>query len=157
MLYSAGKDSSVMLHLVRKAFFPAQPPLPLLHIASGWDFRALLAHRDRMAAEYDLELLVHGNEAAPALGINPFDTEAGEYSRLMLTEALKTALDRFGFDAALGGGRRDEEKSRAKERIFSRRSMGHGWNPRNQRPELWCLFNTRLAKGETMRVFPLSN
>ena len=157
MLYSVGKDSSVMLHLARKAFFPAPPPFPFLHIASGWDFGALLAHRDRMAAAYGLELLVHSNEEAAASGINPFDTETGEYSRLMLTEALKAALDRHGFDAAIGGGRRDEEKSRAKERIFSHRAAGHAWEPRSQRPELWRLFNTRLAPGDTMRVFPLSN
>jgi sulfate adenylyltransferase subunit 2 len=157
MLYSVGKDSSVMLHLARKAFFPASPPFPFLHIATGWDFRALLEHRDRMAKQYGLELLVHGNEEAARAGINPFDTETGEYSRLMLTEALKAALDRHGFDAALGGGRRDEEKSRAKERIFSHRSAGHVWDPRNQRPELWRLFNTRLASGDSMRVFPLSN
>lgn len=157
MLYSVGKDSSCMLHLARKAFFPARPPFPFLHIASGWDFRALLEHRDRMAAEYKLDLLVHSNEEAARAGINPFDTETGEYSRLMLTEALKAALDRHGFDAAIGGGRRDEEKARAKERIFSRRSAGHVWDPRNQRPELWRLFNARLAPGDTMRVFPLSN
>jgi sulfate adenylyltransferase subunit 2 len=157
MLYSVGKDSSVMLHLARKAFFPARPLFPFLHIASGWDFRAVLEHRDRMATEYKLELLVHINEEAAKAGVNPFDTEAGQYSRLMLTEALKAALDRHGFDAAIGGGRRDEEKSRAKERVFSRRSRGHVWDPRNQRPELWRLFNTRLAPGDTMRVFPLSN
>jgi sulfate adenylyltransferase subunit 2 len=157
MLYSVGKDSSVMLHLARKAFFPAPPPFPFMHIASGWDFRDVLAHRDRMAAEHGFELLVHSNEAAARSGINPFDTETGEYSRLMLTEVLRAALDQGGFDAALGGGRRDEEKSRAKERIFSHRSAGHVWEPRNQRPELWRLFNTRLAPGDTMRVFPLSN
>jgi sulfate adenylyltransferase subunit 2 len=152
-----GKDSSVMLHLARKAFFPGRPPFPFLHIASGWDFRALLEHRDRMAAEYEFELLVHTNDAAARAGVNPFDTETGEYSRLMLTEALKAALDQHGFDAAIGGGRRDEEKSRAKERIFSRRGAGHSWDPRSQRPELWRMFNARLAPGETMRVFPLSN
>ena len=157
MLYSVGKDSSVMLHLARKAFHPAPPPFPFLHIATGWDFQALLDHRDRMANAYGLELLVHGNTEAAKAGVNPFDTETGEYSRLMLTEALKTALDRYGFDAALGGGRRDEEKSRAKERVFSHRSSGHIWEPRNQRPELWQLFNTRLAPGDSMRVFPLSN
>jgi sulfate adenylyltransferase subunit 2 len=157
MLYSVGKDSSVMLHLARKAFFPASPPFPFLHIATGWDFRALLEHRDRMAKQYGLELLVHGNEEAARAGSDTVDTETGEYSRLMLTEALKAALDRHGFDAALGGGRRDEEKSRAKERIFSHRSAGHVWDPRNQRPELWRLFNTRLASGDSMRVFPLSN
>jgi sulfate adenylyltransferase subunit 2 len=157
MLYSVGKDSSVMLHLARKAFFPARPPFPFLHIATGWDFRALLEHRDRMANEYGLELLIHANEEAARAGINPFDTETGEYSRLMLTETLKDALDSHGFDAAFGGGRRDEEKARAKERIFSRRGAGHIWDPRNQRPELWRLFTTRLAPGDTMRVFPLSN
>jgi sulfate adenylyltransferase subunit 2 len=157
VLYSVGKDSSVMLHLAHKAFYPARPPFPFLHIASGWDFRAVLEHRERMAAHYKLDLLVHTNEEATNAGVNPFDTETGEYSRLMLTEALKSALNRWDFDAAIGGGRRDEEKSRAKERIFSRRSHGHIWDPRNQRPELWRLFNTRLAPGETMRVFPLSN
>ena len=157
MLYSVGKDSSVMLQLARKAFFPAPPPFPFLHIATGWDFRALLDHRDRMADEYGLKLIVHSNGEAALRGTNPFDTETGEYSRLMLTEALKSALDRHGFDAAFGGGRRDEEKARAKERIFSHRSAGHVWDPRNQRPELWRLFNTRLAPGDTMRVFPLSN
>jgi len=157
MLYSVGKDSSVMLHLARKAFHPAPPPFPFLHIATGWDFRALLDHRDRMARQYELTLLVHCNEEAARSGVSPFETETGEYSRLMLTEALKAALDRHGFDAAFGGGRRDEEKSRAKERIFSRRNAGHVWDPRNQRPEFWRLFNTRLAPGETMRVFPLSN
>ncbi len=157
MLYSVGKDSSVMLHLARKAFFPARPPFPFLHIASGWDFRALIEHRDRMACDYGLELLVHSNEAATRAGVNPFETETGEYSRLMLTEALKAALDHHGFDAAFGGGRRDEEKARAKERIFSHRNAGHVWDPRNQRPELWRLFNTRLRPGDTMRVFPLSN
>src|SRR5258707_7867617 len=157
MLYSVGKDSSVMLHLARKAFFPARPLFPFLHIASGWDFRALLEHRDRMAAEYGLELLVHANEEAAAAGINPFDTETGEYSRLMLTEVLKDALDHHGFDAAFGGGPRDEEKARAKERVFSHPRAGPVWDPRNQRPPLWHLFNTRLGAGGTMRVFPPSN
>ena len=157
MLYSVGKDSSVMLHLTRMAFFPARPPFPFLHIATGWDFHALLDHRDRMAREYALDLIVHGNAEATGAGIDPFNVEVGEYSRVMLTEALKAALDRHGFDAAIGGGRRDEEKSRAKERIFSYRRRGHVWDPRNQRPELWRLFNTRLAQGDTMRVFPLSN
>ena len=157
MLYSVGKDSSVMLHLARKAFFPSRPPFPFLHIASGWDFRAVLEHRDRMARVHGLDLIVHTNEEAAAAGVNPFDTPTGEYSRVMLTEALKTALDAHGFDAAFGGGRRDEEKSRAKERIFSHRSADHVWDPRNQRPELWRLFNTRIARGVSMRVFPLSN
>ncbi|WIM12731.1 sulfate adenylyltransferase subunit CysD [Enhydrobacter sp.] len=157
LLYSVGKDSSVLLHLARKAFHPAPPPFPFLHIATGWDFRALLEHRDRMAKAYGFELLVHSNEEAVRAGVNPFDTATGEYSRLMLTEALHSALDRHGFDAAIGGARRDEEKARAKERIFSHRGAAHTWDPRRQRPELWRLFNTRLAPGETMRVFPLSN
>ncbi|MBS0521213.1 MAG: sulfate adenylyltransferase subunit CysD [Proteobacteria bacterium] len=157
LLYSVGKDSSVLLHLARKAFYPARLPFPLLHIASGWDFGALLAHRDRTVAEHGLELLVHSNEEASREGINPFDTDTGEYTRLMLTDVLKRALDHHGFDAAIGGGRRDEERSRAKERIFSRRSNGHVWEPRRQQPELWHLFNARLGPGETMRVFPLSN
>jgi sulfate adenylyltransferase subunit 2 len=157
MLYSVGKDSSVMLHIARKAFFPSRPPFPLLHIASGWDFRAVLEHRDRTARSLGLDLIVRANDEAAAAGVTPFDTPTGEYSRLMLTDMLKAALDAHGFDAAFGGGRRDEEKSRAKERIFSHRSAGHVWDPRNQRPELWRLFNTRIARGESMRVFPLSN
>lgn len=157
MLYSIGKDSSVMLHLARKAFFPAPPPFPFLHIASGWDFRAVLDHRDRMARDYGLKLIVAENHAAAAAGVNPFTSETGDYSRQMLIDPLKAALDAHGFDAAFGGGRRDEEKSRAKERIFSHRSPGHVWEPRHQRPELWRLFNTRLGRGESMRVFPLSN
>ncbi|EJW10789.1 Sulfate adenylyltransferase subunit 2 [Rhodovulum sp. PH10] len=156
MLYSVGKDSSVMLHIARKAFFPGRPPFPCLHIATGWDFGEVLAHRDRMAAAYGLELLVHTNAEAAAAGVNPFDTETGEYTRVMLTETLKSALDAHGFDAAFGGARRDEEKARAKERIFSHR-RGHVWDPRNQRPELWRLFNTRLSPGDSMRVFPLSD
>jgi sulfate adenylyltransferase subunit 2 len=157
MLYSGGKDSSVLLHLARKAFYPARPPFPFLHIATGWDFHELLVHRDRAAAAHRLDLLVHGNDEATHAGVNPFTTETGEYSRLMLTEALRQALDRYGFDVAIGGGRRDEEKSRAKERVFSRRAPGHAWNPRDQQPELWRNYNLRLAPGETMRAFPLSN
>lgn len=157
MLYSVGKDSSVLLHLARKAFFPARLPFPMLHIESGWDFRAVLEHRQKMAIKYGLDVLVHRNDEAARAGVNPFDTDIGEYSRLMLTDALKAALDHHQFDAAIGGGRRDEDKSRAKERIFSHRSAGHVWEPRRQRPELWRLFNTRLAPAETMRVFPLSN
>jgi sulfate adenylyltransferase subunit 2 len=157
MLYSGGKDSSVLLHLARKAFYPARPPFPFLHIATGWDFRELLDHRDRTAAAHRLDLLVHGNDEATRAGVNPFTTDTAEYSRLMLTEALRQALERYGFDVAIGGGRRDEEKSRAKERIFSRRAPGQVWNPRDQQPELWRNFNLRLLPGETMRAFPLSN
>ena len=157
MLYSGGKDSSVLLHLARKAFYPARPPFPFLHIATGWDFHELLVHRDRTTAAHRLDLLVHGNDEAMRAGVNPFTAETGEYSRLMLTEALRQALDRYGFDVAIGGGRRDEEKSRAKERVFSRRAPGHVWNPRDQQPELWRNYNLRLAAGETMRAFPLSN
>jgi sulfate adenylyltransferase subunit 2 len=156
-LYSIGKDSSVMLHLARKAFFPNPPPFPFLHIASGWDFGAMIAHRDRMAAEYGLELIVHHNDQAAGAGVNPFDTPTPLYTRLMLTEALTTALNAHGFDAAFGGARRDEERSRAKERIFSFRNAHHRWDPRAQRPELWSLYNARKARGESIRVFPLSN
>lgn len=156
-LYSVGKDSSVMLHLAAKAFYPAPPPFPFLHIASGWDFRDLIEHRDRMARRYGLELLVEQNEEAERLGINPFDTSTGLYAQSMLIDPLKAALDRHGFDVAFGGARRDEEKARAKERIFSFRSASHGWDPKNQRPELWNLYNAKKAKGETIRVFPLSN
>jgi sulfate adenylyltransferase subunit 2 len=157
LLYSIGKDSSVMLHLARKAFFPGRLPFPLLHVASGWDFRAMLEHRDRTVAAHGLELIVHTNEAAAAHGVNPFDTPTPEYTRLMLTEALKEALDRHGFDAAFGGGRRDEEKARAKERVFSFRTERHRWDPKRQRPELWSLYNARTHRGESVRVFPLSN
>jgi sulfate adenylyltransferase subunit 2 len=156
-LYSIGKDSSVMLHLALKAFYPGKPPFPFLHVASGWDFADMLAHRDRMVARHGLELIVAHNDAAAAAGVNPFDTPTPDYTRLMLIEPLKAALDAGDFDAAFGGGRRDEEKARAKERIFSFRSAGHRWDPKTQRPELWNLYNTRLKPGETMRVFPLSN
>ena len=157
MLYSVGKDSAVMLHLARKAFYPAPPPFPMLHIASGWDFQDLIAHRDRTVQEYGLELIVEHNREAAENGINPFDSSAGVYSQMMLIDPLKNALTKHGFDAAFGGGRRDEEKSRAKERIFSFRSASHRWDPKNQRPELWKLYNMRKAKGESIRVFPLSN
>lgn len=156
-LYSIGKDSSVMLHLAMKAFYPAPPPFPFLHIASGWDFQAMLAHRDRMAKENNLHLIVWHNDKAAAEGINPFDTPTPTYTRLMLTEALRDALDSGGYDAAFGGGRRDEEKARAKERIFSFRNQHHRWEPKMQRPELWNLYNSKVNKGESMRVFPLSN
>ena len=157
MLYSIGKDSSVMLHLARKAFFPGKPPFPLLHIDTGWKFREMIAFRDETARQLGLDHLVHSNEEGRARGINPITSGSALHTTIMKTEALKQALDRHGFDAAFGGARRDEEKSRAKERIFSLRSAEHGWNPKNQRPELWRLYNTRLSQGESMRVFPLSN
>ena len=157
MLYSIGKDSSVMLHLARKAFFPGKPPFPLLHIDTGWKFREMIAFRDETARRLGLDLIVHTNEEGKARGINPITSGSALHTAVMKTEALKQALDRHGFDAAFGGARRDEEKSRAKERIFSLRSADHGWNPKNQRPELWRLFNTRLRERESMRVFPLSN
>ncbi|RST29489.1 sulfate adenylyltransferase subunit CysD [Sphingomonas ginkgonis] len=156
MLYSVGKDSAVMLHLARKAFFPAPPPFPLLHVDTTWKFRAMYELRDRVAAESGMELIVHHNPEALARGINPFDHGA-LHTDLWKTEGLKQALDRHGFDAAFGGARRDEEKSRAKERIFSFRSASHRWDPRNQRPELWDLYNARKGRGESIRVFPLSN
>lgn len=156
-LYSVGKDSAVMLHIALKAFYPAPPPFPFLHIASGWDFRDLLDLRDRQAAKYGLNLIVHHNAEAAAQGIDPINSPTPIYSQLMLTDALKAALDAGGFDAAFGGGRRDEEKSRAKERIFSFRTATHNWDPKNQRPELWNLYNARKKKGESIRVFPLSN
>jgi sulfate adenylyltransferase subunit 2 len=157
MMYSIGKDSSVMLHLALKAFYPAPPPFPMLHIASGWDFGAMIAHRDMMVARHNLQLIVQHNDEAAEAGINPFDTPTPIYTRLMLTDMLKAALDKHGFDAAFGGGRRDEEKARAKERIFSFRNPDHVWDPKNQRPELWRLYNARKNRGESMRVFPLSN
>lgn len=157
MLYSIGKDSSVMLHLARKAFFPGKPPFPLLHIDTGWKFREMIAFRDETARRLGLDLVVHINEEGRARGVNPITSGSALHTAVMKTEALKQALDRLGFDAAFGGARRDEEKSRAKERIFSLRSAEHGWNPKNQRPELWRLFNTRLCERESMRIFPLSD
>ena len=156
MLYSVGKDSAVMLHLARKAFAPSPPPFPLLHVDTTWKFRAMYALRERMAAESGMTLIVHINPEAQARGINPFD-HGGLHTDMWKTEGLKQALDAGGYDAAFGGARRDEEKSRAKERIFSFRSGSHGWDPKNQRPELWNLYNARIAKGESVRVFPLSN
>lgn len=156
MLYSVGKDSAVMLHLARKAFYPSPPPFPLLHVDTTWKFRAMYALRDRMAQESGMELLVYQNPEARAKGINPFE-HGSLHTDLWKTEGLKQALDLYGFDAAFGGARRDEEKSRAKERIFSFRSANHRWDPKNQRPELWKLYNTRKAKGESVRVFPISN
>ncbi|MBX7249901.1 MAG: sulfate adenylyltransferase subunit CysD [Caulobacteraceae bacterium] len=157
MLYSIGKDSGVMLHLARKAFYPSRPPFPLLHVDTLWKFRAMIEHRDRIAADYGFDLLVHTNPEGVERGINPIASGSSLHTQVMKTEALKQALDKYGFDAAFGGARRDEEKSRAKERVFSFRSAGHVWDPRNQRPELWRLYNTRISKGESIRVFPLSN
>jgi sulfate adenylyltransferase subunit 2 len=156
MLYSAGKDSSVMLHLTRKAFHPAPPPFPLLHVDTGWKFRDMYALRDRAAAAAGMELIVHRNPEAEAAGINPFD-HGPLHTRLWKTEGLKQALERHGFDAAFGGARRDEERSRAKERVVSFRSADHGWDPRRQRPELWRLYNLRKQPGESFRIFPLSD
>ncbi len=156
MLYSIGKDSSVMLHLAVKAFHPAPPPFPLMHIDTTWKFRDMYAFRDRMAAEVGMDLIVHVNPEGVAAGINPFDHGAN-HTRIMKTEGLKQALEKHKFDAAFGGARRDEEKSRAKERVFSFRSASHAWDPKNQRPELWRLYNTSVNERESMRVFPLSN
>jgi sulfate adenylyltransferase subunit 2 len=157
MLYSVGKDSAVMLHLARKAFFPAPPPFPLLHVDTTWKFKAMYEMRDRVAKESGMKLLVHQNPDAIARNINPFDHGSALHTDIWKTEGLKQALDLHGFDAAFGGARRDEEKSRAKERIFSFRSANHRWDPKNQRPELWRLYNARKAKGESVRVFPISN
>jgi sulfate adenylyltransferase subunit 2 len=157
MLYSIGKDSSVMLHLARKAFFPAPPPFPLLHVDTTWKFREMYAMRERMAKELDMRLLVHQNPEALALGVNPFMHGSQIHTDMWKTQGLKQALDKYGFDAAFGGARRDEEKSRAKERVFSFRSAQHRWDPKSQRPELWHLYNARMHKGESMRVFPISN
>ena len=157
MLYSIGKDSGVMLHLAMKAFYPSKPPFPLLHVDTGWKFRDMIRHRDRIASLYGVQLLVYTNREGIARGINPITSGSQLHTQVMKTEALKQALDKWQFNAAFGGARRDEEKSRAKERVFSFRSAGHVWDPRNQRPELWSLYNTRISKGETIRVFPLSN
>ena len=157
MLYSVGKDSAVMLHLAAKAFYPAKPPFPLLHVDTTWKFRAMYEMRERMARELGFDLIVHQNPEALAQGINPFDHGSAVHTDTWKTEGLKQALDKFGFDAAFGGARRDEEKSRAKERIFSFRSVQHRWDPKNQRPELWHLYNARKNKGESLRVFPISN
>jgi sulfate adenylyltransferase subunit 2 len=157
MLYSIGKDSSVMLHLAMKAFYPAKPPFPLLHVDTTWKFREMIAFRDETAKRLGLDLLVHVNEEGVRRGINPFDSGSSLHTQVMKTEGLKQALDKWGFDAAFGGARRDEEKSRAKERVFSFRSAAHAWDPKNQRPELWRVYNTRINQGESIRVFPLSN
>jgi sulfate adenylyltransferase subunit 2 len=157
MLYSIGKDSSVMLHLAMKAFYPGKPPFPLLHVDTTWKFREMIAFRDETARRLGLKLIVHINREGLKRGINPFDSGSALHTQVMKTEALKQALDQYGFDAAFGGARRDEEKSRAKERIFSFRNSAHAWDPKNQRPELWRVYNTRINKGESIRVFPLSN
>ena len=157
MLYSIGKDSAVMLHLAMKAFFPARPPFPLLHVDTTWKFKAMYEMRDRTAKELGVDLIVHVNEDGLKQGIGPFTHGSAVHTDVMKTQGLKQALDRYGFDAAFGGARRDEEKSRAKERIFSFRAEGHRWDPKNQRPELWTLYNARKSKGETIRMFPLSN
>src|SRR5580698_2810151 len=157
MLYSIGKDSSVMLHVAMKTFYPAKPPFPLLHVDTTWKFREMIAFRDETARRLGLDLIVHINQDGVKRGISPVASGSQLHTQVMKTESLRQALDEGGFDAAFGGARRDEEKSRAKERIFSHRSAAHAWDPRNQRPELWRLFNTRIREGESMRVFPLSN
>jgi sulfate adenylyltransferase subunit 2 len=157
MLYSIGKDSSVMLHLAQKAFFPSKPPFPLLHVDTTWKFREMIAFRDEATKRAGMELLVYVNKEGLKRGISPIASGSATHTQVMKTEALRQALDLWHFDAAFGGARRDEEKSRAKERIFSHRSVSHAWDPRNQRPELWQLFNTKIKPGESMRVFPLSN
>lgn len=156
MLYSIGKDSSVMLHLALKAFYPEKPPFPFLHVNTTWKFKEMIAFRDKVAEKYGIEMLEYINEEGVRQGINPFDHGAA-YTDIMKTQALKQALNKYGFTAAFGGGRRDEEKSRAKERIFSFRNAEHAWDPKNQRPEMWKLFNTEINKGESIRVFPISN
>ena len=157
MLYSIGKDSSVLLHLARKAFYPAPIPFPLLHIDTTWKFKEMISFRDEIAAKYGLDLIVHTNQDGVKEGVTPFTRGISEYTRIMKTVGLRQALDKYGFDAAIGGSRRDEEKSRAKERIFSVREAGHRWNPREQRPELWRTYNTRLRPEQSMRVFPISD
>ncbi|ADZ71469.1 sulfate adenylyltransferase subunit CysD [Polymorphum gilvum] len=157
MLYSIGKDSGVMLHLAMKAFAPGKPPFPLLHVDTTWKFKEMISFRDETARRLGLDLIVHTNPEGLAAGINPFEHGSSVHTHVMKTEALKQALSKYGFDAAFGGARRDEEKSRAKERVFSFRTANHGWDPKTQRPELWNLYNARIAKGESIRAFPLSN
>jgi sulfate adenylyltransferase subunit 2 len=157
LMYSIGKDSTVLLHLARKAFWPQKPPFPLLHIDTTWKFRDMIAFRDKTVRDFGLDLIVHTNEEGLKRGINPYDYSPSVYTDVMKTQPLKQALDKYGFDAAFGGARRDEESSRAKERVFSFRAAGHRWDPRRQRPEMWNLLNGRLGSGETVRVFPLSN
>ncbi|MFP3425658.1 sulfate adenylyltransferase subunit CysD [Pseudoalteromonas sp. SIMBA_162] len=157
MLYSIGKDSSVLLHLARKAFYPAKIPFPLLHVDTDWKFREMIEFRDRIAKEYDFDLLVHKNPEGLAMGVGPFTHGSGKHTDIMKTQGLKQALNKYGFDAAFGGARRDEEKSRAKERVYSFRDKHHRWDPKNQRPELWNTYNSQVNPGESIRVFPLSN
>ncbi|AXO15525.1 sulfate adenylyltransferase subunit 2 [Thalassospira profundimaris] len=157
MLYSIGKDSSVLLHLARKAFYPAPPPFPLMHVDTTWKFREMIAFRDRMAAEYGFDLIVHINQDGVERGIGPFTHGSSLHTDVMKTESLKQALNKYKFDAAFGGARRDEEKARAKERVFSFRTETHRWDPKNQRPELWDIYNARINKGESIRAFPISN
>jgi sulfate adenylyltransferase subunit 2 len=157
MLYSIGKDSGALVHLALKAFYPAKPPFPLLHVDTTWKFRDMIAFRDKLAADLGLDLIIYTNQDGVDRGVSPVASGSSLHTQVMKTEALKQALDKYGFDAAFGGARRDEEKSRAKERIFSFRNENHAWDPRNQRPELWKLFNTRVRQGESIRVFPLSN
>ena len=157
MLYSVGKDSAVLLHLARKAFAPGKIPFPLLHVDTTWKFKEMIAFRDQMAKDYGFELLVHQNPEGLAMNINPFDHGSAKHTDIMKTQALKQALDKYGFDAAFGGARRDEEKSRAKERVYSFRDKKHRWDPKSQRPELWNIYNSKVNKGESIRVFPLSN
>ena len=157
MMYSVGKDSSVLLHLAMKAFYPSKPPFPLLHVDTTWKFKEMIAFRDAMAERLGLDLIVHTNPIGKADNINPFTHGSSRYTDIMKTEALRQALDAGQYDAAIGGARRDEERSRAKERVFSHRTKNHVWDPKNQRPELWSLYNTRINPGESMRVFPLSN
>jgi len=157
MMYSIGKDSSVMLHLARKAFYPSKLPFPLLHVDTTWKFREMIEFRSKIVKQYDLDLIVYTNQDGVKAGVNPFEHGSSYYTDVMKTQALKQALDQYKFDAAFGGARRDEEKSRAKERIFSFRTSNHQWDPKNQRPELWDIYNTRIKKGESIRVFPLSN
>lgn len=157
MLYSIGKDSAVMLHLAMKAFYPAKLPFPLLHVDTGWKFKDMIKFRDEMAKNYDLDIIVHQNKEGREAGVNPFDYGSSKYTDIMKTQGLKQALDKYQFDAAFGGARRDEEKSRAKERVYSFRDNKHRWDPKNQRPELWNLYNGKVNKGESIRVFPLSN
>ncbi|MEP0522298.1 MAG: sulfate adenylyltransferase subunit CysD [Hyphomicrobiales bacterium] len=157
MLYSIGKDSSVLLHLAMKAFYPAKPPFPFLHVDTTWKFQEMVKFRDETAKRLGIDLIVHINQEGVDQGINPFDHGSNTHTHIMKTTSLRQALDKYGFDAAFGGARRDEEKSRAKERIFSFRDAQHGWDPKNQRPEMWKIFNTRVSKGESIRVFPISN